>query len=155
MAAGSSETLVPTYQTTRRHISGVHRPDNDCHVDLKCQTLTSLYFVKYQPHRKKMEIAYLYIFTYKGLAWLIIMGSGFDDWVYWHSFTITVVYNSSHIEVLLNDICLTNLSPISDWSLLLEFTNALTFMNENLIEMTVSKGSMTMFPECVTSETMY
>jgi hypothetical protein len=28
------------------------------------------------------------------------MGSGFDDWVYWHFFTITVNYNSSHIELL-------------------------------------------------------
>jgi hypothetical protein len=37
------------------------------------------------------------------------MGSGFDDWVHWHIFTITVNYNSSHIELLLNDVCLTNL----------------------------------------------
>jgi hypothetical protein len=36
------------------------------------------------------------------------MGSGFDDWVYWHFFTIIVNYNSSHIE-LLNNVCLTNL----------------------------------------------
>jgi hypothetical protein len=36
------------------------------------------------------------------------MGSGFDDWVDWHFFTITVNYNSSHIEILLNDVCLTN-----------------------------------------------
>jgi hypothetical protein len=34
------------------------------------------------------------------------MGSGFDDWVYWHLFTITVNYNSPHIELLLNDVCL-------------------------------------------------
>jgi hypothetical protein len=33
------------------------------------------------------------------------MGSGLDDWVYWHFFTITVDYNSSHIELLLNDAC--------------------------------------------------
>jgi hypothetical protein len=32
----------------------------------------------------------LHIVMYWGLAWLIIMGSGFDDWVYWHFFTITV-----------------------------------------------------------------
>jgi hypothetical protein len=38
------------------------------------------------------------------------MGSGFDDWVYWHFFTITVNDNSSHIELLLNDVCPTNLS---------------------------------------------
>jgi hypothetical protein len=25
----------------------------------------------------------------RGLAWRIIMGSGFDDWIYWHFFTIT------------------------------------------------------------------
>jgi hypothetical protein len=37
------------------------------------------------------------------------MCSGFDDWVYWQFFTITFDYNSSHIELLLNDVCLTNL----------------------------------------------
>jgi hypothetical protein len=36
------------------------------------------------------------------------MGSGIDDWVYWHLLTITVDFNSSHIELLLNDVCLTN-----------------------------------------------
>jgi hypothetical protein len=41
------------------------------------------------------------------------MGSGFDDWVYWHFFTITVDYNSSHIELLLNDVCPRNLSEAS------------------------------------------
>jgi hypothetical protein len=35
------------------------------------------------------------------------MGSGVDDSVYLHFFTITVNYNSSHIELLLN-ICLTD-----------------------------------------------
>jgi hypothetical protein len=37
------------------------------------------------------------------------MGSGFDDWFYWHFFTITVDYNSSLIE-LLDDISLKNKS---------------------------------------------
>jgi hypothetical protein len=37
------------------------------------------------------------------------MGSGFDDWVYCHIYTITVDYNSSHTELLLNDVCLANL----------------------------------------------
>jgi hypothetical protein len=53
------------------------------------------------------------------------MDSGVDDWIYWHFFTFRVDYNSSHIEVLLNNICLTNLSEeslaalwILDWSLL-------------------------------------
>jgi hypothetical protein len=36
------------------------------------------------------------------------MSYGFDDWVYWHFFTVTVVYNSSHIELLLNEVCLMN-----------------------------------------------
>jgi hypothetical protein len=49
------------------------------------------------------------IFTYFWLAWLIIMGSRFDDWVCWHFFTITVNYNISHTELLLNDVCFTNL----------------------------------------------
>jgi hypothetical protein len=42
------------------------------------------------------------------------MGSGLDDWVYWHFFTITVHYNISHIELLLNAACLTNLSLLSE-----------------------------------------
>jgi hypothetical protein len=33
--------------------------------------------------------------------------------IYWHLFTITVHYNSSHIELLLNDVCLTNLYEAS------------------------------------------
>jgi hypothetical protein len=37
------------------------------------------------------------------------MGSGYDDWIYWHFFTITFDYNSSHTELLLNDVRLTNL----------------------------------------------
>jgi hypothetical protein len=32
---------------------------------------------------------------YSGFAWLIIMGSGLDDWIYWYDLTITVSYNSS------------------------------------------------------------
>jgi hypothetical protein len=60
----------------------------------------------------------VYIVTCKGLAWLIIMGSGFCDWVYWQFFTVTVNYNGSHIELLLNDVCLTNpVWRISKWSL--------------------------------------
>jgi hypothetical protein len=31
-----------------------------------------------------------------GVPWLIITGSGFDDWIYWHFFTITINYNSSN-----------------------------------------------------------
>jgi hypothetical protein len=50
------------------------------------------------------------------VTWLIIMGSGFGDSVYWHFFAITVDYISSHIELLLKDVCMTNLSLISDWS---------------------------------------
>jgi hypothetical protein len=37
------------------------------------------------------------------------MGSGFDDRVYVHFFIIVIHFNSSHIELLLNDSCLTNL----------------------------------------------
>jgi hypothetical protein len=54
-------------------------------------------------------------------------------WIYWHFFTIKVNYNSSHTELLLNDVCLTNaqknLWPISDESLTTEiFWTELTFM---------------------------
>jgi hypothetical protein len=34
------------------------------------------------------------------------MGSEFDDWVYLNFFTITTNHNSSHIELLLNEIWL-------------------------------------------------
>jgi hypothetical protein len=37
------------------------------------------------------------------------MGSGLDDRIYWNFFTTTSNYNSSHIEFLLIDVCLTNL----------------------------------------------
>jgi hypothetical protein len=46
------------------------------------------------------------------------MGSRYDYFVHLHFFTIAVEYNKSHIEFLLNDVCLTNVSLISDWSLL-------------------------------------
>jgi hypothetical protein len=62
------------------------------------------------------------ILRYRGLAWLIIMGSKFDDWIYWHFFTITVTDDGSHIELLLNkllvlsDECsMNNLSIIWVW----------------------------------------
>jgi hypothetical protein len=50
-------------------------------------------------------------------------------WIWWLSllalFTIIIVYKSSHIELLLNKVCLRismkNLSLISDWSLLFKF----------------------------------
>jgi hypothetical protein len=60
----------------------------------------------------------IYIVTHSGLAWLIKMGSGVDDWVYWHFFKIIVNRKSSHIELLLNEICLTNLSEESLTNLL-------------------------------------
>jgi hypothetical protein len=53
-----------------------------------------------------------YIATYKGLAWLIIVGSEFGDWVYWH-FTITVNHNTLHIELLLNDVWRTSMKNFS------------------------------------------
>jgi hypothetical protein len=58
-----------------------------------------VYFILTFLWRYVMNIA-----TYTGLSCLIIMGSGFDDWVYWHFFTITVNYNSPHIELLLNSL---------------------------------------------------
>jgi hypothetical protein len=43
-----------------------------------------------------------------GVPWLIITGSGLDDWIYWHFFTITINYNSSQsCECLL--FCVTDL----------------------------------------------
>jgi hypothetical protein len=52
-----------------------------------------------------------YIVTYTVLAWLIIMGSGLGDWIYWHFFTITVNYNSHTFNSfwMPHDSCLTNL----------------------------------------------
>jgi hypothetical protein len=76
----------------------------------------------------------------KVFAWRLVMDSGFGELVYWLFFTITVDYNSSHLELFPNDVCLTNLYEksltvvcISDWSLVsqildpycLEFTTSL------------------------------
>jgi hypothetical protein len=47
-----------------------------------------------------------YIVTWKGLAWLIIMSSRFDDWIYWHFFTIITAH-------ALNSFCTTSLWRIS------------------------------------------
>jgi hypothetical protein len=35
------------------------------------------------------------------------VGSTFDDWIYQHFFIITFNYNSSHIQLLVNDVWLT------------------------------------------------
>jgi hypothetical protein len=43
------------------------------------------------------------------------MGCVFYDQVYWHFFTITINYNSSHIKLPMNDDCLTNLGLICSW----------------------------------------
>jgi hypothetical protein len=60
------------------------------------------------PSRYNIKNRQRHIVTCKGLACRIMVGSGFDDWVYWHFFTTTFDYNRSRIE-LLNDVCLTNL----------------------------------------------
>jgi hypothetical protein len=73
-----------------------------------------------------------------GLAWLVIMCSRSDVWVYWHFFTITVTCNSSHIEILLDDVCLANLSQISDWSLL-SLTHSLKLSLSFMLRPTVSR----------------
>jgi hypothetical protein len=67
-----------------------------------------------------------------GFSWLLIMSSGFDDWVYWHFFTVTINYYSSHTILTaeaslrsasrstadLNDMSHESPRRISDWSLL-------------------------------------
>jgi hypothetical protein len=53
----------------------------------------------------------IYIVTYKGLSWLIIVGSKFDDWIYWMP-----QYNSSHTELLFDNESLTAVW-ILNWSL--------------------------------------
>jgi hypothetical protein len=83
-----------------------------------------------QYYNPNCPTSFNYIVTCKGLAWRIITGSGFDDWLYWHFFTITVNYNSWHIELLLNYVCLTNLyeeslTALNDVCLTNEFLNSL------------------------------
>jgi hypothetical protein len=39
------------------------------------------------------QILFLYIVKCRGYAWLIIMGSGSDDWIYWCFFTVTLSYS--------------------------------------------------------------
>jgi hypothetical protein len=45
------------------------------------------------------------------------MGSGCNDWIYRHFFTITDDYNSSQIE-LLDDVCLTNEESLTNLGLI-------------------------------------
>jgi hypothetical protein len=68
-----------------------------------------IYFLDFGIFSFRISFVHFNIATYSGLAWRIIMGSGIDDWIYWHFFTITVNRHSSHIELLLNDVYLTNL----------------------------------------------
>jgi hypothetical protein len=58
------------------------------------------------PFGRRRRISHFNIVTYRVFAWPIIMGSRFDDWIYWHFFTITLHYNCSHIELIPNDVCL-------------------------------------------------
>jgi hypothetical protein len=96
-----------------------------CHLATACITTNNnISYITTEWTQFKDRIIYIYIITYKVLAWLIIMGSVFDDWVYRHFFTITLDYDSWHIEFLPNDVCLTNLYEeslpvvcISVWSL--------------------------------------
>jgi hypothetical protein len=52
----------------------------------------------------------LYIVTYKGLAWLIIVGSRFDDWICWTSLLQLHLITTAHT---LNSFLITNLSLLS------------------------------------------
>jgi hypothetical protein len=61
------------------------------------------------------------------------MGSGFDDWVYWHFFTIIVNYNSSYIELLLKNVCLSNL-----------YEESLTALNESEFYVTTDGQSVSL-----------
>jgi hypothetical protein len=73
--------------------------------------------------------------------------SGLDDWIYWHFFAITINRNSSHIELLLNDVCLTNISEESHTVLGLIFStrihDCVAFYNCHAagIEVTMSDNS--------------
>jgi hypothetical protein len=81
-------------------------------------------------------VIFLNTVTCEGVAWLILMGSGLDDWIYWHFFTITsrVNYNSSVSDCLRLPSFLTGLrvSSLPLWrmtneeSLPNEFLNFLT-----------------------------
>jgi hypothetical protein len=55
-----------------------------------------------------------YIFTYKRLAWLIIVGSRCDDWIYWMSvLQLQLIVNSLYIELLLIVVWISEWSPVS------------------------------------------
>jgi hypothetical protein len=79
--ARPSNRSIKLYQTTRHNIDN-HFSENHKIISINIMFLDII-------HRP------VYIFTYSGLAWLIIMGSGLYVWIYWHFFTITINYNSS------------------------------------------------------------
>jgi hypothetical protein len=80
------------------------------------------------------------------------VGSGFDDLVYWHFFTIIVNYNSSHIELLMMSVLrismkdlyeesLTNLRLISDYYCWIHGCTAFYNCHATGIEVTMSNSS--------------
>jgi hypothetical protein len=95
-----------------------------------------------------------YIVTCWGLAWLIIMGSGVDDWIYWHFFTVTLTYDSSRIELSLTNLSEESLTDLS-LNLRLPWLHEWTpFYNGHAarIEITASEVSTMVLHECVVSE---
>jgi hypothetical protein len=83
------------------------------------------------------------------------MDSEFDDWVYWHFFTIKLDYHISHIELLLNDVCVTNLYEESQLIATLSNSRINFLLYLPKVEITASKGSISALNEWVVSETVY
>jgi hypothetical protein len=79
------------------------------------------------------------------------MGYGFDDWIYWYFFTITINYYSSK-SVLTAEASLYSASPST--SLFPCFFEFIAFYKipENLIEIIVSKGSVLLFENALCRE---
>jgi hypothetical protein len=111
--------VVEFHHTRRRYI-----PQDWTLFGNRCGNLKFNWFKLFDCRRKEPSCVEKYCHMYEGLAWRIIMGSRFDDWVYWHFFTITVEYNSSHVELFLDGACFLSLYEesltvflVSDWSL--------------------------------------
>jgi hypothetical protein len=73
--------------------------DRTAFISEVCSSSTQVILQKATQRKNWNKIIYCHVW---GFAWRIKIGSVFDDWIYWHFFTITTNYESSHIELLLN-----------------------------------------------------
>jgi hypothetical protein len=70
----------------------LHRCRNEHNEHIFPLVVRSFSIIECVFHGVRRQERYCHV---SGAPWLIIRGSGLDDWIYWHFFTITINCNSS------------------------------------------------------------